>query len=136
MVCVTTDHFFSKNLKFASLLHANSYYLCYVKIVTLVFAAFLFYLAVYPCSDRDTCVDEVRFGLALSENDNHSHTTNEEDFCTPFCICSCCAAQIQLNLTDDITFTNPIHNTRVNTLYRQSTTLNNSDSIWQPPKIA
>lgn len=106
-----------------------------VKLIRFIFALYMLFLAVYPCSDDQTCVDEQKVGIVLVANEGHNHATNEQDSCTPFCICSCCAAHIQLNQIADITSTHLIHNTQLNTLYREKPVLNNGSSIWQPPRI-
>lgn len=93
-------------------------------------------LSVYPCSDKETCADERRKGSIVINTDDHDHTSGEMDRCTPFCICSCCAAHIQLNHLSEITFANFVHNTLVATLYFDKTFLNNAKAIWQPPKLA
>jgi hypothetical protein len=93
-------------------------------------------MAVYPCSDKETCVDERKVGIAYVDNSGHDHTSNEQDFCTPFCICACCAAHIQLNGLSDISFAMLVHNTKLATLYFQRSLLNSAKSIWQPPKLS
>lgn len=112
-----------------------SFNFAFVKGIRLIFTLYVFFLAVYPCSDSNTCVDEQKAGMVLIANDDHAHTSNEQDSCTPFCICSCCAAHIQLNQVADITFSILIHNTQLATLYQEKPMLNNGNSIWQPPRI-
>jgi hypothetical protein len=70
-------------------------YICTVKITCLLFASYLFSLAVLPCNDRETCQDEIKSGITVVETDNHEHDGNEQDFCTPFCNCQCCSAHAQ-----------------------------------------
>lgn len=106
-----------------------------VKAIRFIFALYVLFLAVYPCSDDQTCVDEQKAGIVLIANEDHNHATNEQDSCTPFCICSCCAAHIQLNQVANITITNLVHNTQLTTLYQEKPVLNKGSSIWQPPRI-
>ncbi|MFZ6011664.1 MAG: DUF6660 family protein [Bacteroidota bacterium] len=106
-----------------------------MKVIRFIFALYVLFLAVYPCSDSNTCVDEQKAGVALIASDDHAHTSNEQDSCTPFCICSCCAAHIQLHKAADISFALLIHNTQLTTLYQEKPLLNTSNSIWQPPRI-
>jgi hypothetical protein len=107
-----------------------------VKVIRFLLAIHIGFLSVYPCSDSETCADEQKSGITYVDNNSHEHSSDEQDLCSPFCICACCAAHIQLNHVADITFTNMIHNTKVSTLYREKPMLNNSHSIWQPPKIS
>lgn len=110
-------------------------YLCNVKIVSILFAAYLLCLAVYPCNDRDTCVDEVKAGFVLSETDNHPHSSTEQDFCSPFCICQCCSAHAQqatyfvLSLPD-YSFIETI------STYSSTAVQVLPHTVWQPPKLS
>lgn len=107
-----------------------------MKLIRFIIACYLLFLAVYPCSDRETCVDERKAGITFIESGTHNHSNEEQDFCTPFCICSCCAAHIQLNYTTDISLATLDHNTKLVTLYFERPLLNNAKAIWQPPKLS
>jgi hypothetical protein len=99
-------------------------------------AIYILALSVYPCSDQETCADERIQGSTVVNVQDHNHTSEESDHCTPFCICSCCAAHIQLHYVSDITLVNLVHNTPIATQYLERHSLNNSKAIWQPPKIS
>jgi hypothetical protein len=107
-----------------------------VKTIRFLFAIYVLFLAVYPCSDKETCADERKAGVAVVDVAAHDHSSNEQDFCTPFCICSCCAAHIRLNHVSDISVATLVHNTKIATLYFEKPLLNKAKSIWQPPKIS
>ena len=47
-------------------------------------------MTLLPCSDDITCDEEI--SIALSQN--HDHSNDKNDFCTPFCICTCCSISI------------------------------------------
>ena len=64
-----------------------------------------------------------------------NHDASEPELCTPFCICSCCAAHIKLNRDADLSFVNLIHNTKLITPYLEKTLVGNAVVIWQPPRI-
>jgi hypothetical protein len=107
-----------------------------VSIIRFLFAAYILFLSVYPCSDKETCIDERKAGIAFVSVTDHDHTSSEVDQCTPFCICACCAAHIQVNRISDISFAVLIHNTKLTTLYFEKPLLSNAKCIWQPPKLA
>ncbi len=121
--------------QFATLLHSFFVYFCAMRVMYFLFAMYVLALSVYPCSDKETCADEGKAGITIVSVTDHNHTSSEVDQCTPFCICACCAANIQLNHQLQITFSDLIHNTQVATLYFERPLLNNAKSIWQPPKI-
>lgn len=106
-----------------------------VKAIRFIFALYVLFLAVYPCSDSQTSVDERKTGFAFVDAADYQHATDEQDSCTPFCICSCCAAHIRLALTPEIDFSNLLDNTNLNSFYFERPFLNNSQSVWQPPRI-
>jgi hypothetical protein len=91
-------------------------------------------MAVYPCSDGATCLDEVKAGIVNADQSDHNHGSAEEDLCTPFCICSCCAAHIQLKTSPSYGAVAPLHNTPLATAYLEKPLLTNGQSIWQPPR--
>jgi hypothetical protein len=128
--------FFDQNPVFATVLHGFSVYLCTVKIGYLIFTVFVFILAVYPCRDAKTCLDEQRSGISEVSAANHSHSDQEKDLCSPFCICSCCAAHIRLTSSPEIDFTSLFHNSELHSFYWEKPFLNNGQSIWQPPKLS
>lgn len=99
-------------------------------------AFYILTLTVFPCSDRETCADERNLGSAIVNVPDHDHSGSEADYCTPFCICSCCATHIQLQYASYFPFVNLIHNTSLSTRYIEKSSLNNSKAIWQPPKIS
>lgn len=103
-----------------------------MKVIRLLFALYILAIAVYPCGDVDTCVDEQKVGIAVVEHENHS--TTEQDACSPFCICSCCASHVQIRGIATLRMTNAIHNTTISTLYIEKPFLENGHSIWQPPR--
>src|SRR5687767_2855298 len=70
-------------------------YLWPVKITAVFFSIYLLCLAVCPCSDQNTCEDEVKAGVAMNTTDGHEHSPDEQDFCSPFCICQCCSTHAQ-----------------------------------------
>ena len=104
--------------------------------IRLLLALYILFLAVYPCSDKETCVDERKAGIVFVDNSSHAHSGSEQDVCTPFCICACCAAHIQMSPGSSITLAIPVHNTELPTLYFEKPLLNSAKAIWQPPKLA
>jgi hypothetical protein len=72
----------------------------------------------------------------LSVKSDHNHSEAEQDGCTPFCVCSCCATNIQLNHATAIALVPFVHNTKIITPYFDRLVLHGVKSIWQPPKLA
>lgn len=106
-----------------------------MKVRTLILTVYLLALAIYPCSDANTCTDERKDGKAKIELTQHDHSEDEGDACTPFCICSCCAATIRLT-TADVTLAEYTHHTLHIIPYTERYLLSNVHAIWQPPRLA
>jgi hypothetical protein len=110
-------------------------YLWIVKLVRIILAIYITVLTVYPCSDPNTCIDELQNGVQVVGVSDHEHSDAERDVCTPFCICSCCAAHIRLSSGSDLDFAGVIHNTKEIVPYIERQSLSDHNHIWQPPRI-
>jgi len=125
---------FSANA-FTNSLYGFIVYIRTVKAARFIFALYIVFMTVYPCNDQNTCADERKAGVAFVDTANHNHTSEEQDFCTPFCICSCCAAHVQLTSLFNQEFSIFAHNTKQRFLYFERSVSNTSHSVWQPPKV-
>jgi hypothetical protein len=104
--------------------------------IRLLLALYILFLAVTPCSDEMVLVHEGKSISALSIKSDHNHSEADQDGCTPFCVCSCCATNIQLSHATDIALVPFFHNTKIITPYFDIPVLHGVKSIWQPPKLA
>jgi hypothetical protein len=87
--------------------------------------------------DRDTCTDEpVSITAQTSLADHHTQDTNDQDHCSPLCICSCCAAFIQLTTSVIVIPVHVSHYTGLIVPYQQRAFSADTHSIWQPPRLA
>ena len=106
-----------------------------MKIIRFILAIYITVLTVYPCSDPYTCIDEFQNGVQVVSVSDHDHSDAERDVCTPFCICSCCAAHIKLSAISDIDFAGVVHNTKATVPYMERQSIADHNHIWQPPRI-
>lgn len=101
-----------------------------MKNLSFFLALFFAFLIAFPCSD----------GFSVNENEiahAQNHEENEStDFCSPFCVCSCCGAQYSSVKLEILSFEQ-----LSTTIYEKISTFQYSVSfdvlygIWQPPKI-
>ncbi len=54
-----------------------------MKIIVYILALTILGLSVYPCSDGLHCDEE-------EKTTSHNHSEDENDNCSPFCVCACC----------------------------------------------
>lgn len=97
----------------------------------ILFAFYFLSLAVVPCSDNEPCDD----GCGTEMTHHESENDHSEETCTPFCVCSCCAAHIVVNTIDNQIV---IASIEVRS-YCETPTSKVQGAIlpiWQPPKLA
>jgi hypothetical protein len=105
-----------------------------VRIGYILFAFYLLFLAIYPCSDASSMSEQNSEIVTIAAYD-HANSNQDQDLCTPFCICACCAAHIKLSPLADIDFAVVIHNTKETVPYIEKQVLSDYNHIWQPPRI-
>lgn len=106
-------------------------YFCIVKLVTFIFALFLFGSSVSPCSDNQDIAQltEVSF-LSMSGGGDHGPST---DFCSPLCVCHCCHSHLVVQQLFFNNFGKVPLPTQTN-LYTDPLTEGFEGSILQPPQ--
>ena len=105
-----------------------------MKIVNYIFSIYLIVLSCLPCADME--MDSTsHFSKEISSNtDKHSHD-NENDACSPFCVCNCCGNQnFACNMHYNFVFFKNTLDAKVPG-YKSMITCNYFGSIWQPPQI-
>lgn len=105
-----------------------------MKLLTFLLSIYLVALSCLPCADMEA--DSTTSKETASNHEDHSH--NENDLCSPFCVCNCCGAQFA-SFTTTIYFDIPTITTAIETkesIYKPIFTSNYYGSIWQPPQIA
>lgn len=100
----------------------------------ILFALYFAFLAVVPCGDKEDCNDLKKSELCQTSHE-HDEENHEDESCTPFCTCSCCAALFLLadvsNHVKQVAEINSIY-----TIHKASPETGAILPIWQPPKIS
>lgn len=103
-----------------------------MKRLGLFMAFYMLLLSAMPCADDTDCESDLNtMGIELTQQDQ-DHKEHEEN-CSPFCICTCCAASAihwPVILKHKTYFQDKIQNVYL------SEHLYSADlaSIWQPPR--
>lgn len=86
---------------------------------------------ILPCNDTHAQTET----SSVTQVSNVENVQHHKDFCTPFCICSCCTTPIiiQTTTTFEVSFFENF-NTQTPIFYK-SITSNFYGSIWQPPQL-
>lgn len=91
-------------------------------------------LSFVPCSDA---LNECETQTVSHEETSHSHKEDHDDFCSPFCTCHCCGANIVLRDYGFLEVLNSVYfpiSEKVISHY-PSFIPAFYENIWQPPKI-
>lgn len=105
-----------------------------MKILTFIMSLLVMALSLVPCSDA---MNECEPKPTSHEDTSHNHQADHDDFCSPFCSCNCCGANVVLSGFGFQEAINPQYipiSEEVNT-YTTSYIPSFYGNIWQPPKI-
>lgn len=107
-----------------------------MSVTRFIFTLYVLFLAVSPCPDMVADAGVSNAGIAVAGNIHHQTDSADEDYCTPFCICSCCLSHIQPHQSADVFFAPAVHFKKAATLSIEKPLLGNGSAVWQPPKIS
>lgn len=91
----------------------------------------LFALTLFPCADVP-CANEPK--QATEETAFHNSHNSENDTCSPFCVCACCAMSVHLEKMMPFNTPVQVYNDLVATsmpFYKHLHEI----AIWNPPKL-
>ena len=133
---LVSPHIFNKN-RLVACLHQICYTFAInsMKAVCYIIAIVIAGLALYPCNDANICVDDRKYSNAIVDANDHDHSRNEMDLCTPFCTCNCCCVHVQVPATITYDLRQEIPTSPMNS-YTSLFINRLTPSIWQPPKVA
>jgi len=106
-----------------------------MKWLLVIWSVYLLGLSLFPCSDRTNgCEDDIAITLPA---ENHNHSEDTDDGCSPFCHCSCCSISLTVYNFGAFTLTSPLAEFKEEGVYRPYSNFYSSyqGTIWQPPKI-
>lgn len=94
----------------------------------------MLYLSCLPCSDSKECTVTVE--AKISAIDSHQKHNHDQEACTPFCTCSCCAITAFYSVYYKTQGVKSFLLTRKYPIYNVAFNTEVYYSIWQPPKIS
>lgn len=84
-----------------------------------------------PCGDSSDCSESQTISVAVNDMEHNDH--QDEENCTPFCVCACCAVPV-FQAPATIAIKKITQQTLLN-IYPESTFFSaGHGSIWQPPR--
>lgn len=115
-------------------LQSLALFLQLMKIFTIIMSFYLLWLSCIPCADRQESIGNGE--QRISANADTKQQQNNNDICTPFCNCSCCAASAFHQTLPHYSILKMVFQSMKYPVYTPSFRTNISFSIWQPPKFA
>ena len=106
-----------------------------MRIVAFILSIFVLAMAIMPCEDEfdKTVSSEVSISQIDNHSDHHSH--QNEDGCTPFCICQCCGTPITVPMLFRFNDRNDLVLTEFSFHYSSLYFFDYSNGVWHPPTI-
>ncbi len=101
------------------------------KVFCILFSVYFVSLLVIPCGDKEDCNE---FKQTETSQTSH-HEEHSDETCTPFCVCSCCAAHFLIrDLSPALNHLAVVKS--IYTVHKEAEVTGVIIPIWQPPKLA
>ena len=104
-----------------------------MKVIVFIMAFLVLALSVMPCADADIKTTDGKAKTELTKS-NHEAGNPQQDDCSPFCQCSCCAGFCINHFITSIIITLPFGN-KIKPAFLPSGILDIALPIWQPPQL-
>ena len=65
-----------------------------MKMVAFILSVLIFWMTVMPCADAHDTVCHSENAISLTEGHVHTDGQDENEGCTPFCVCECCGTTV------------------------------------------
>ncbi|MGG7666531.1 MULTISPECIES: DUF6660 family protein [Dyadobacter] len=107
-----------------------------MKLSLIIFALYVTALSCFPCQDVPVRLASEISSLAAVSHEESNHKDVPGDFCSPFCICTCCATVNMPPIVLGFALSTPLPVSAEKTFeYKFSFSQINANLIWQPPRL-
>ncbi len=100
--------------------------------IATILSVYLFALMVMPCNDGCNSHPHEE-PITIQQAEEHHQADN--DLCSPFCFCTCCASAMNAVNFPALNTIPPVTEKKFTAFY-QSLLSQEHSSIWQPPKLS
>ena len=97
---------------------------------------FILTMALMPCDDAIEYTIFQNESLIQFENHSHDHPQGEADGCTPFCICTCCGASVDIPSVTELIVIKKKDFAELCSNYVLNYSFDFIEGIWHPPSIS
>jgi hypothetical protein len=104
-----------------------------MKLFAFLMAFLVLALSIMPCADRGDALSSSKAKTELAKKANPQSDPQQDD-CTPFCHCTCCAC-FSINHTVATIGILPVYSAQSQTAHLPSNLIDVALPIWQPPQL-
>ncbi|MGJ1261866.1 DUF6660 family protein [Sphingobacterium spiritivorum] len=126
------------NLHFAIVLYEIVLYIyAIMKCLVVIWAFYFIALSIVPCSDGiNKCEDLSSSRQNIKDLLLHDHNQDQDDYCSPFCQCSCCSVTLTVFHFEILRISEPFSQFISDSVVitDSSVVCTYTGSIWQPPQ--
>ncbi|MEP7171688.1 MAG: DUF6660 family protein [Bacteroidota bacterium] len=101
-----------------------------MKFLTLILACYTFALSIAPCND----IHEGQTNVPMTIQAAQEHHQEDNDICSPFCLCSCCQGFVVISTIKNIQVV-PSFSKGDYALYNEQVHSSFAANHWQPPRL-
>ncbi len=105
-----------------------------MRFLAYILSLYILVLTAVPCLDAPEFLGSGNVQITQNTTDT-AQGLPDIDYCSPFCVCSCCVSSISLQEVFHIDFTcdsfSPVQYSKYTSVFSSF----NFASIWQPPKL-
>jgi hypothetical protein len=90
-------------------------------------------LSILPCTDTGITTNDGKAKTEISKQGQHKNNTQQDD-CSPFCSCTCCAGISLNHFIASIHFI-PVYKTKPQAAHLRANVISVALPVWQPPQL-
>ncbi|WP_146171078.1 DUF6660 family protein [Sphingobacterium faecium] len=103
-----------------------------MKIFVYILSLYFIALTMVPCADHEQESSAVQ---TAEYKDIHHNEEEHVDYCSPFCICSCCSTVLNIEHNTMISFVTVLLHSKDEIAYESTFYSFDYSSIWHPPQL-
>ncbi|HMS66525.1 MAG: hypothetical protein IPL23_27325 [Saprospiraceae bacterium] len=106
-----------------------------MKIFTFILSIYILVLSIVPCTDGIGYYIDYELPQQPMDQQSHDHSNQNQDHCSPFCICACCSSLVIIPLTHEMAQIKFDLSASYLHHYTFDYTFDYNKGVWHPPSI-
>ncbi len=93
----------------------------------------MLFISCFPCGDKVECTNE---HVSLSVDAGHPQHDHQNELCSPFCACACCAISVCNFTSQSFELNKRVFAKNIYNQFDASFINDIANAIWQPPQLS